>query len=98
MTSILLSWVGSPVNHHVALQGDQAAASKETEVVQLGNGQRVLVPHSLPQLLHALQQRGDDSSAAPRIVAGNTGAGIYKNWPLEQLLVSITQVRGEYAF
>ena len=60
----------------------------ETEAIPLGPGQQVLVPHTLPQLLAAL--KGANGSGA-RIVAGNTGAGVYKNWPLEATLVSINK-------
>lgn len=34
-----------------------------------------------------------DHKGSTRIVAGNTGTGVYKDWPSEPVLVSIAQVR-----
>ena len=41
----------------------------------------------------ALQHR-KVGAAGVRIVAGNTGPGVYKDWPHEPVLVSIAQVGG----
>lgn len=54
---------------------------------QLGEGQTLVVPYSLDQLVQELGKPG------AHLVAGNTSPGIYKDWPTHPLLVSVNKVR-----
>lgn len=51
-------------------------------------GKLYLTPKSLPELFGVLEmyanQQGDF-----RLIAGNTGAGVYHDWPMERVLVDI---------
>lgn len=67
-----------------------------------GESTRWAAPTSLAQLLELLKAGGGGSGARggpkqapgrPRLVAGNTGAGVYKDWPTgEERLVDVTRV------
>ncbi|GAX76008.1 hypothetical protein CEUSTIGMA_g3451.t1 [Chlamydomonas eustigma] len=61
---------------------------------QLGADQKLLVPQSLHQLLETLcNAAGSYDAADVRLIAGNTGPGVYKDWPQQQkLLISLGQV------
>lgn len=76
----------------------QAACGDAVHVT--GAGQAWAAPRSLGQLLEALGQNrhgGRERSEQPlpiRIVAGNTGAGVYKDWPSghEGTIIDVTKV------
>ncbi|KAK9918869.1 hypothetical protein WJX75_007680 [Coccomyxa subellipsoidea] len=64
-----------------------------------GGGQEWAAPKSLGQLMDVLGQnrhgiRERSGQPPPRIVAGNTGAGVYKDWPSshEGIIVDVTRV------
>ena len=52
-------------------------------------------PSTLAQLLDLLKGSKDAPDQAPmRLVAGNTGAGVYKNWPSAgDRLIDVTRVK-----
>ena len=86
----------------------QAAAAKGSSVfTTVSGGQSWAAPTSLAQLLGLLATSGGGRGAAAtnktgrqtggqarmRLVAGNTGPGVYKDWPTEQeRLVDVTRV------
>ncbi|KXZ51961.1 hypothetical protein GPECTOR_11g84 [Gonium pectorale] len=83
-----------------------AATPPADEELALGNGQLLKVPKSLESLLaEAACLAASDASSAPagpgrggsaaswRLVAGNTGHGVFKDWPAsESVLLSVTEV------
>lgn len=81
-----------------------AAAKAASTCVTVTGGQSWAAPTSLAQLLSLLSSGGSCGAAASkgrqtggqarmRLVAGNTGPGVYKDWPDEQeRLVDVTRV------
>jgi hypothetical protein len=74
----------------------QAASGDAVHVT--GGGQEWAAPKSLGQLMDVLGQnrhgiRERSGQPPPRIVAGNTGAGVYKDWPSshEGIIVDVTR-------
>eukprot|EP00884_Botryococcus_braunii_P010388 jgi/Botrbrau1/19350/Bobra.0073s0075.1 len=64
---------------------------KAEEVVVAEGRQKWLTPRSLPQLWTVLEEVR--ASGSPfRVVAGNTAAGVYKNWPQEDTIISLLHV------
>lgn len=75
----------------------QAASGGAVHVT--GGGQEWAAPRSLGQLMDVLGQnrlgkRERSGQPPPRIVAGNTGAGVYKDWPSshEGIILDVTRV------
>eukprot|EP00200_Dunaliella_tertiolecta_P008210 CAMPEP_0202368174 /NCGR_PEP_ID=MMETSP1127-20130417/342_1 /ASSEMBLY_ACC=CAM_ASM_000462 /TAXON_ID=3047 /ORGANISM="Dunaliella tertiolecta, Strain CCMP1320" /LENGTH=1499 /DNA_ID=CAMNT_0048963543 /DNA_START=12 /DNA_END=4511 /DNA_ORIENTATION=+ len=63
-----------------------------TEVIRIGDHQTLFVPHSLEQLSQAIQEQASSGNGV-RMVAGNTGPGVYKDWPRHHpVLVCTTKV------
>lgn len=66
---------------------------------ELGSGTTLLVPHTLQALLGlGVWEAGaatgaEEDGGAVRVVAGNTGVGIYKDWAVGKTLVDINKVR-----
>ena len=67
---------------------DKAAAYAEPA---LSKGKQYLVPKSLPELFSILETLAKQDGSF-RVVAGNTGAGVYHDWPLERVLVDIKAI------
>lgn len=65
----------------------QAAASGSNTTVT-ADSKQWLAPKSLPELFNIVEECNSQDSSF-RLIAGNTGAGVYHDWPLEQVLVDI---------
>ena len=65
----------------------QATADSDAPVVT-GASKQWLAPKSLQELFETLEQCNSQNSTF-RLIAGNTGAGVYHDWPLEQVLINI---------
>ncbi|KAF5834564.1 hypothetical protein DUNSADRAFT_8731 [Dunaliella salina] len=65
-----------------------------TKAIHIGDRQTLFVPHSLEQLSQIIQEQASCGSVV-RLVGGNTGPGVYKDWPRHQpVLISTTKVPG----
>lgn len=51
-------------------------------------GKLYLTPKSLPELFRVLEQFENQQDDF-RLIAGNTGAGVYHDWPSERVLIDI---------
>lgn len=81
----------------VAAAPQQGLAShpvdEEPPAYVLGPGQSLAVPRSLDQLVVLMGQAAKGGAdGGVRLVAGHTGPGVYKDWPRQGRLVSITKV------
>lgn len=68
------------------------AKIKAEEVVVVEGAQKWVAPRSLAQLWAALAE-ARAAGGSFRVVAGNTAAGVYKNWPLEDTVISLLHVQ-----
>ncbi|KAL3141630.1 hypothetical protein ABBQ32_004865 [Trebouxia sp. C0010 RCD-2024] len=64
-----------------------AAASMPTPSGRL-TGKLYLTPKTLSELFSVLEQYANQQDDF-RVIAGNTGAGVYHDWPLEKVLIDI---------
>lgn len=55
------------------------------------HGKLYLVPKTLPELLGVLEQYANQQDDF-RLIAGNTGAGVYHDWPSERVLIDIKAI------
>lgn len=51
-------------------------------------GKQYLTPKSLPELFGVLEMYANQQDDF-RLIAGNTGAGVYHDWPMERVLIDI---------
>lgn len=71
----------------------QSAESGSTARIQNPSGQTWSAPKTLAELLELLGQASTSGGSRPRLIAGNTGSGVYKNWPsAEDDLIDVTRV------
>ena len=80
----------------------QKAATAGKAAAAGGGSAGWAAPTSLAQLLELLKEsgggsgggrNGPDQAPRPRLVAGNTGAGVFKDWPTpEERLIDVTRV------
>lgn len=69
------------------VQDKAAAASMPTPSGRL-TGKLYLTPKTLSELFSVLEQYANQQDDF-RVIAGNTGAGVYHDWPLEKVLIDI---------
>lgn len=74
------------------VQEKAAAASIPTPPGRT-NGKLYLTPKTLPELFSVLEQYANQQDDF-RVIAGNTGAGVYHDWPLERVLIDIKGIAG----
>ena len=67
---------------------DKAAAASIPAPPARTTGKLYLTPKTLPELLGVLEQYATQQEDF-RVIAGNTGAGVYHDWPSERVLVDI---------
>ncbi len=65
----------------------QGAASPRIAAGRANDGTTFHRPTSMRELFSILEAAQDI-----RIVAGNTGSGVYKNWPVEPVLVELKHI------
>ena len=69
------------------LQGKAQAAPMLTQAATI-TSKLYLTPKSLPELFKVLEQFAKQQDDF-RLIAGNTGAGVYHDWPSERVLIDI---------
>ena len=72
------------------LQQEKAAAPADP-VPPKSTSKLYLAPKSLPQLFELLSEYAKQPEEF-RVIAGNTGAGVYHDWPLERVLIDIKSI------
>lgn len=72
------------------LQQEKAAAPAHP-VPPKSTGKLYLAPTSLPELFELLSEYAKQPEEF-RVIAGNTGAGVYHDWPLERVLIDIKSI------
>ena len=71
-----------------SLQDKAEATGSSDGPAVTGARKQWLAPKSLQELFKTLEQCNSQNSTF-RLIAGNTGAGVYHDWPLEQVLIDI---------
>lgn len=69
----------------------EKAAAPAHPVPPKSAGKLYLVPKSLPELFELLSGYAQQPEEF-RVIAGNTGAGVYHDWPLERVLIDINSI------
>lgn len=69
---------------------DKAAAAADTAPAK-STGKLYLAPKSLQELFGLLEQYANQEGDF-RVIAGNTGAGVYHDWPVERVLIDIKSI------
>ena len=70
------------------MQDKAQAAASGTNTTVTADSKQWLAPKSLSELFNIVEECNSQDSSF-RLIAGNTGAGVYHDWPLEQVLVDI---------
>ena len=70
------------------MQDKAQAAASGTNTVVTADSKQWLAPKFLSELFNIVEECNSQDSSF-RLIAGNTGAGVYHDWPLEQVLVDI---------
>ena len=83
-TPLLLSY------SKILLQQEKAAAPAPAVPLKSA-GKLYLAPTSLPELFELLSEYAQQPEEF-RVIAGNTGAGVYHDWPLERVLIDINSI------
>lgn len=62
--------------------------AKAALIAAMTAGKLYLTPKSLPELFGVLEMYANQQDDF-RLIAGNTGAGVYHDWPMERVLIDI---------
>ena len=73
------------------LQEKAEAATAPAPPPSKATSKLYLVPRSLAELFGVLEQYANQPDDF-RLIAGNTGAGVYHDWPLERVLIDIKAI------
>lgn len=69
----------------------EKAAAPAHPVPPKSTGKLYLAPKSLPELFELLSEYAKQPEEF-RVIAGNTGAGVYHDWPWERVLIDIKSI------
>ncbi len=69
----------------------EKAAAPAHPVPPKSSGKLYLAPKSLPEMFELLSEYAKQPEEF-RVIAGNTGAGVYHDWPLERILIDIKSI------